>query len=99
MVTIDTKAIAFVLLIIYPIVCMNTFFPFQAADVFEGNALKKPHPDSLYGCILECHQRTPSCLATSYNEKSRECQLLGKESNVSTTLFVSNMERNLHIKV
>ena len=59
MVNLNTKANVFMLLTIYPIMCINTLFLFQAAYVFKGNALQKPHPDNLYGCILECHQRTP----------------------------------------
>jgi len=58
-VNLNTKANVFMLLTIYPITCINKFFLFQAAYVLNGNALQKPHPDNLYGCILECHQRTP----------------------------------------
>jgi len=99
MVTFDTKSIAYMFIIIYPILCLNTFISFQNVDVYEGNVLLKTYRGSVYECVFGCHQHTPSCRATRYNESSEECELLGKEATVPTTAFVSNVDHILHKKV
>ena len=99
MVTFDTQSIACMYIIINPILCINTFISFQTVDVYEGNVLLKIYRGNVYECVFGCHQHTPSCLATRYNESSEECQLLGKEATVPTTTFVSNADHILHKKV
>ena len=92
----EKKTLFCMLLIINQSVCTKTFFNFQSVNLFEGNVIFIATLDSVFGCIIACHQHTVSCVATSYNRSSKECQLLAKEPNVPTTQFVADTGRKLH---
>jgi len=68
---------------------------FQSVNLFEGNAILIAKLDSVFGCIIACHQHTACCQATSYNKSSKECQLLAKEPKVPTTPFVVDTDRKI----
>ena len=92
----ETKTFFCLLLIIYRTMCVKNNFNFQSADLFEGNAIFIAKLDSVFGCIIACHQHTACCQATSYNKASKECQLLVREPKVPTTPFVADTDRKIH---
>jgi len=67
---------------------MNTYLNFQSADLFEGDVINIAKLDSVFGCIIACHQLKSCCVGTSYDPLSIECQMLVKETYVPTTRFV-----------
>ena len=75
--------------------CIQNNFNFQSVNLFEGNVIFIAKLDSVFGCIIACHQHTACCVA-SYSKSSKECQLLAKKQNVTTTQFVADTDRKLH---
>ena len=76
--------------------CITNNVNFQSVNLFKGNVIFIATLDSVFVCIIACHQHTSCCHATSYNKSNKECQFLAKEPNVPTTQFVADTDRKLH---
>jgi len=93
------KALVCVFTFIYPIMCTKTSVKFRAVSSFQGQVIIETIVDSVFVCMSDCSQHRPTCQGVMYHAASKECRLLGSNSNAPTLTFNPSVDWTLHTQV
>jgi len=90
------KTLVCVFTFIYPILCTNSSVKFHAVSSFQGQVINETVVGSVFVCLSDCSQHTPTCQSVMYHAASKGCRLLGSNSKAPILTFTSSADWTLH---